>query len=63
MTLSGRAVSQCELILTDARGELARVVLAAARGWIAGAAARVRLWTTPLIAHLRGQSANAVFVE
>ena len=51
------------LILTDSGSELTGVFIAAASGRIARAATRVRLWTTPLVAHLRGQSANAVFVE
>ena len=51
------------LVLPNTGSELAGVVLATSRGGIAGAATGMRFWTTPLVPHLRGQAANAVFVE
>ncbi len=51
------------LILAGAGGELAGVFVAAAGGWIAGAATGMRLWTTALVAHLRSQSADAMFIQ
>jgi hypothetical protein len=58
-----RSFSASLSVLADAGGELARVVIATASGGIAGTSARVRIWTTSLVAHLRGQAANAMLVE
>ena len=58
-----RIVKIGRLVLAGAGGELARVFLAAPGRWVAGAATRMGFGTAALVAHLRGQATDSVFIE
>jgi hypothetical protein len=65
MTVSGSPLRRGFGLVAVARagGKLALVFFTAAEGWISGAAARGGLRTAPLVSHLCGQAARAMFVE